>query len=360
MPEFQFKTESDIIEDIRADLEASGTPATDWSSGSANRTFWEVAARLAANQQYMLERLFNLFFADSTELTDSYLDRRVMERGIFRKMGTQASGPVTLSRSSPAPFDILVPAGTTFSTVDRTVTVQTLSDVTIQTGQTSAVVQVQAVDIGQDGNLAVNTPLIQSGVAVVGVETTTVASPGLSGGTDTETDDELRARFLEAVQHPENGGSVRDYIRWAKEVSGVEAANCIELARGPGTTDVVILSSNGMPSTDLIQEVQAHIAGKKPTCSDVLVRGPQSIAVDISLTYSTDSVSPLEQKITDTLQGYIASVGVGGVVRVAQIYKVVMEIPEVKDVTLTSPTQNTTLSQDQIAVLGNVSITKEA
>lgn len=360
MPEFQFKTESEIIEDIRKDLEDSGTPATDWSSGSANRTFWEVAARLAANQQYMLERLLNLFFADSEELTGSYLDRRAMERAVFRKIGTKSTGPVLLSRSTPAPFDIFVPAGSTFSTIDRTVTVQTIADVTIQTGQSNATVQVQAVEVGQSGNLAVNTPLIQFGVAIMGVETISVASPGLTGGTDTETDDEFRARFLEAVQHPENGGSVRDYIRWAKEVPGVEAANCIELARGPGTTDVVILSANGIPSSELIQAVQDHIEEKRPTCADVLVRGPQSVVVDITLSYTTDSVSPLEQEITDTIQKYIASVGVGGVVRVAQLYNVIMDIPEMKDMVLSSPTQNIVLSQDQIAEIGTISITREA
>jgi uncharacterized phage protein gp47/JayE len=360
MAVFQFKTESEIIEDIRKDLESSETPATDWSSGSANRTFWEVAAKLGANQQYMLARLYNLMFADSEELTGDSLDRRAMERAVFRKLGTKSSGFVLLSRSTPAPFDIFIPAGTTFSTVDRTVTMQTKADVIIQTGQTSATVQVEAVDIGQNGNLSTSTPLIQAGVAVVGIESASVSSPGLSGGTDTETDDELHARFLEAIQYPENGGSVRDYIRWAKEVTGVVGANCIELARGAGTTDVVILSTNGIPSSDLIEAVKIHIAEKRPACADVLIRGPQSVTVNITLTYSTNSVSPLEQKITDVIQKYIASVGVGGTVRVAQIYNVVMDIPEIKDMTLASPAQNLALSQDQIAVMGTVTITKEA
>ncbi|WCK55438.1 baseplate J/gp47 family protein [Aneurinibacillus sp. Ricciae_BoGa-3] len=358
MPDFQFKTEDEIIDDIRQDLEDADTPVTDWTSGSSNRTFWQVAAALAAQQQYMLQRLLNLFFADSDELIGSYLDRRVLERGITRKIGTQASGSLTLSRSTPAPFDILVPAGTVFSTVDRSVTVETLQDATMVTGQQSVTVTVKATDIGADGNLAINTLLIQSGVAIMGVESIVVASPGLSGGTDTETDDELRARFLETIQHPENGGSVSDYIRWAKEVSGVQAANCIELARGPGTTDVVILSANGLPSTDLITAVQNYVNTKKPTCADVLVRGPQAVVVDITLTYWTDSVSPLEQTITDAIQKYIATVGVGGTVRVSQIYNIVMDIPEIKDMTLTAPIQNIVLTQDQIAELGNITLTK--
>ncbi|WCK53830.1 baseplate J/gp47 family protein [Aneurinibacillus sp. Ricciae_BoGa-3] len=358
MPDFQFKTADDITADILQYLTDAGTPVTDWSSGSSNRTFWELVAKLGSDQQYMLERLLNLFFADSDELTDSYLDRRVMERGLTRKIGTQASGSLTLSRSTPAPFDILVPAGTVFSTVDRTVSVETSQDVTMVNGQQSVTVNVTASDIGAAGNLVTNTSLIQSGVAIMGVESIVVASPGLSGGANTETDDELRARYIEDIQHPENGGSISDYIRWAKQVSGVESANCIELARGPGTTDVVILSANGLPSSDLITSVQNYVNTKKPTCADVLVRGPQAVVVDITLTYWTDSVSPLEQTITDAIQKYITSVGVGGTVRVSQIYNIVMDIPEIKDMTLTAPTQNLVLTQDQIAELGHITLTK--
>jgi len=358
MAEFLFKTEEEIIDDIRQMLEDSGTPVTDWEVGSANRTFWEVVAKLAAGDQYMLERLLHVFFIDDDELTGTDLEKRAYERKITRKIGTISSGSVILSRSTPAPFDILVPQGTTFGTLQKDVIVETVDDVIMLTGESQVVVNVQSTEIGANGNLVAKTQLTQIGVAIIGVETIVVNNLGLSGGTDTETDDELRARLLDAIQHTENGGSVRDYIRWAKEVPGVVSASCIELARGPGTTDVIILGAGGEPSSDLIQAVKDHIEVLRPSCADVLVRGPETLIFDIELTYWTDSVSPLEDTIRAALQSYVATVGVGGVIRVSQIYNVIMDIKEIKDMTLILPIENIVLNQNQMGVLGDVNLTR--
>jgi len=358
MAEYQFPDENGWIDFIKTELENSNTPVTDWEDGSANRTFWEVVAKLAAEASYMQERLMNLFFADSEELVDTYLDRRASERGIFRKVGSISQGQITISRSTPAPFDITVTNGTTFSTTDGTVTVMTMNDVVLVKGQLSVTVSVNSIDIGSKGNLVANTSLIQTGVAVMGIESISVCSPGLTDGTDNETDDQLLARFLESIQHPDNGGSVRDYIRWAMEVPGVIAANCIELSRGPGTVDVIILSANGLPSSDLIAAVQDYIFTKRPTCADVEVSGPNTVPININLTYYSNSVSDLKPTITDAVQNYINSVGVGGVVRISQITKVVTEVDEVFDVTLTLPTSNITLDVNQIAVINSINITK--
>lgn len=358
MAEFLFKNEADILEDIRQQLADSETPVTDWEIGSANRTFWEVVAKIAANQQYMLERLLNLFFIDNDELTDGDLDKRGYERNLSRKIGSQSSGFLILSRSTPSPYGIFIPTGTTFRTFDQEVTIETIEDALISTGQTQVSVKVKASEIGSKGNLSANTELTQSGVAIIGVETIKVDSNGLSGGTDTETDEEFRARLLDIIRNPENGGSVRDYIRWAKEIPGVLSASCIETARGPGTTDVIIVSTEGVPSEDLLKTVQAHIELKRPTNADVLVRGPESYPISFSITYWTDSVSPFEDTIKKALQNYIANLGVGGTVRISQIYNVIMDISEIKDMTLISPTQNIVLSQNQIAEIKNIEIIK--
>jgi uncharacterized phage protein gp47/JayE len=358
MADFQFLDESGWIDFIKTELENSNTPVTDWTEGSANRTFWEVVAKLASESTYMQERLMNLFFADTEELVDSYLDRRASERGIFRKLGSVSQGSITISRSTPAPFDIPINQGTTFSTIDGIVTVETTNDIVLVQGQMSVNVSVKSIDIGSKGNLTTETNLIQNGVAVMGIEKIAVTSPGLTGGTDDETDEQLLARFLEAIQHPENGGSVRDYIRWAKEVPGVVNANCIELARGPGTLDVIILSANGLPTADLITAVQNYISIKRPVCADVRVTGPNTVPININLKYYSNSVSDLKQAITSSIQTYINNVGVGGVVRISQITKVVTEVNEVIDVALTSPNANISLDANQIAVIDLITITK--
>ena len=46
----------------------------------------------------------------------------------------------------------------------------------------------------------------------------------MTGGTDTETDEQLRARILQRIQNPPMGGSAADYVAWALAVPGVTRA----------------------------------------------------------------------------------------------------------------------------------------
>lgn len=356
MAELQFKNSKDILNEIREQLTDADTPVTDWTPGSVNRTFWEIVARISGEQYYMQERLYNLFFADSTELTGDKLDRRVLERGLMRKMGTRAAGQIALDRSTPAPFDISIPKETTFYTLDKTVCVKTDTDVVLVNGQSSVNVNVTAADIGAKGNLANGTALVQSGVAIVGIETIKVVSPGLLGGTDTESDDELRNRFLDAIRNPETGGSKKDYEKWASSVQGVISANCIPLARGAGTVDVIILGGNGLPGSELVKSVQNYIDEKKPVGADVLIKAPQALSIDISLTYYTDSTSDFKEPITKAIQSYITSVGVGGSFRVAQLINTILKVDEIKDISISKPVKNVTLQVDQIAALGTLAV----
>jgi uncharacterized phage protein gp47/JayE len=341
-------------------------PITDWNSGSANRTFWEIVARVGGEQYYMLQRLMNLFFCDSAELTGSYLDERVLERGLTRNIGVLSVGPVTLARSTPAPFDIAIPSGTMYSTPDKSIYVEILNDTVVQSGQSSVNVNANAGTIDSNGNLVATakgnliagTSLIQTGVAITGIETSTVASPGFLDGTDTESDSELLARFLDAIKNPTTGGSKSDYEKWACQVSGVVSASCIPLARGNGTVDVVIISSTGIPTSDLIQQVQTYINNLDPVDADILVKGPTSTAINITLTYYTDSSSDFTQSITNAIQSYISSIGVGGVFRIALLINSILSVAGIKDVTITAPTQNVVLQESQIAVLGTLSIQK--
>lgn len=366
MAELQFKTSTDILNDIQQQYTANNMPITDWNTGSANRTFWEIVARVAGEQYYMLQRLMNLFFCDSTELVGSYLDERVLERGLTRNIGVLSTGPVILARSTPSPFDIAIPAGTMYCTPDKSVYIKILNDTTLQTGQSSVNVNANAGTLDANGNLVATakgnlitgTSLIQTGVAITGIETATVASPGFLDGTDTESDSALLARYLDAIRNPLTGGSANDYEKWACEVSGVVSASCIPLARGNGTVDVIILSSSGIPTSDLIQQVQTYIDNLKPVDDDVLVKAPTSTAINIALTYYTDSTSDFTQLITNAIQNYIVSIGVGGVFRIALLINAILSVSGIKDVTITTPTQNIVLQQSQIAILGTLNIQK--
>ena len=69
----------------------------------------------------------------------------------------------------------------------------------------------------------------------------------IRGGTDEEDDDTYRERILEKLRSAEVSfvGCDADYVRWAKEVSGVGSAVVEAEWKGPGTVKVVVADPDG-------------------------------------------------------------------------------------------------------------------
>jgi uncharacterized phage protein gp47/JayE len=63
-----------------------------------------------------------------------------------------------------------------------------------------------------------------------------------------ESDSDLLARLLDYIRRPPAGGNQYDYVKWALEITNVEAAYCYPIAQGLGTVDVVILSDTSTGS----------------------------------------------------------------------------------------------------------------
>lgn len=99
---------------------------------------------------------------------------------------------------------------------------------------------IRAVSGGVDGNAPDGTTL-SLGIAISGVTGTGAAQGAIGGGADTERDNELRSRMLEAFANPEQGGSITDYARWAREVPGVTRAWIQPSIQGPGTIGIFFM-----------------------------------------------------------------------------------------------------------------------
>ena len=98
---------------------------------------------------------------------------------------------------------------------------ETMEDITTAAGA-PVVGNIRALDPGVVGNLPDGT-MLSMVPAVPGVSTT-VTIIHVTGGTETETDEQLRARILHRIQNPPMGGAQADYVTWALAVPGVERA----------------------------------------------------------------------------------------------------------------------------------------
>lgn len=129
------------------------------------------------------------------------LDKFVALFGFGRQLGRRATGIVTFSRGTPAPQDILIPAGTEIVKVQTLVSSVsiffTTATVIMAQGTSSVEAPIEASSIGPNGNVAAGT------ITGLGTGTPEVSEVvnfvGTTGGTDTESDAELRVRFKNTI-----------------------------------------------------------------------------------------------------------------------------------------------------------------
>ena len=173
-------------------------------------------------------------------------------------------------------------------TIGTGVLYRTASNAAIGDGPTT--VPVIAIDAGSAGNLDPGDSLFII-TPIVGVESTATVVE-MDGGTDQETDDELRVRVLERIRKPPMGGDADDYVQWALAYPGVTRAWCSPKEMGLGTVTVKFMmdalraSNQGFPELEDVERVQSWIDKLRPVT-----------AID------TFVVSPLREPISFTLVG---------------------------------------------------------
>ena len=133
--------------------------------------------------------------------------------------------PVTIAGAVQTEYNItdaeITVTGTNTFTYEVTGSPTTPATGTITAAYTSASVLVTSVDFGSVTNLDSGTPLtLQSPIAGVDDEFRTDFN-AIDGGTDQETDDAFKARYLDRIQNPVAHFSPNDIVAKAKEVPGV-------------------------------------------------------------------------------------------------------------------------------------------
>jgi uncharacterized phage protein gp47/JayE len=217
-----------------------------------------------------------------------------------RKLATLASGTVTLTG---VPFTV-VPIATQLSHSGNigyeTTQEATLSSVPIA-------VSARALDPGSASNLETGTVLavVSPVVGLDGAATVLV----MGGGTDTETDDELRARVLLRIREPPMGGDAKDYVQWALAVPGVTRAWCAPLEMGIGTVTIRFMmdelraSNGGFPLPEDIDAVRAYIDTVRPVAvKDFFVEAPIPQPINMRITWLDLDKAATRSAITASLR----------------------------------------------------------
>lgn len=228
---------------------------------------------------------------------------------------------------------------------------------------------------GTIGNTLFGTLLpIQNINGLVRAELTDVIVPG----EDEETDEALRQRYYETVNEPAFGGNVADYKRKINSIDGVGDTKVFPVWNGGGTVKCTIIASDwSAPSQTLIDQVQTEIdptvnsgkgLGLAPIGHEVTITGVNELTINVVTTLTLeDGVTPgqVQSLVEDAIRQYLLSLSQSWadedqlIVRVAQIDSAILSVSgviDVEDTTLNGNPENITLDEEEIPVLGSVTI----
>lgn len=251
--------------------------------------------------QYNLTRTLMLMFP--MWAWGEWLDLHGVSAKVTRKQASRASGHVTVTGIAGT----IIEEGTVFCTEGTTdvesVEFATTEEATIPE-QGTVDIPVASVLTGATYNVTRNTVTLQK-QPNENITSVTNENP-IRGGADEEDDDTYRERILEKLRSAEVSfvGCDADYVRWAKEVSGVGSAVVEPEWKGPGTVKVVVADPDGSAvGEETLKAVENYIVSPKdrlkrlaPIGASVTISTVQDMTmkyravIELESNYSVDNV----------------------------------------------------------------------
>lgn len=226
-----------------------------------------------------------LAMAFPTSAEKLWLELHCKQVGVSRKLKTKAAGTVYLLRDDTT-GNLPVPAGRIIKTkpdgAGNVYRYVTMEEVVVPDGIGEVAVKVRAENAGVGYNATVG-QISEIVTFIEGIDGVENRSGWLeSEGTDDETDEALFARYQ--LKWQEGAGYTKyAYKSWAMGVSGVqEVAILDQHPRGQGTVDIIVRGAAGVPTQQVLDEVDDVIEDHRHQNDDAEVRGvtPVLVAID--------------------------------------------------------------------------------
>jgi phage-related baseplate assembly protein len=261
----------------------------------------------------------------------------------------------------PGHGQVVIPEGTRASTQDGTVVFATIEDVTVPVGVDKVEVTGKADVAGALGNgfLAGNvTTIIDVQPFLDTVENMDVTS----GGSDEETDEQLRERIKIAPEAFSNAGS-RGAYRFHASSAHPTIIDVAVVSPTPGTVEIYPLSTAGIPTpTPILDAVFDACNDEKirPLTDTVNVLSPVNVPYNIEVNvtlYSTANQQLVEDAINEALEAYAEDKGkkLGRDIMRAQIAALCV-VDGVYNVSVAQPVSNIILNESSFGEIGTITV----
>lgn len=212
-------------------------------------------------------------------------------------------------------FNVEVPVGARFSTINGT---NSINFVVTKATDTAKQYQLTAETAGTIGNDYAGAILPITFIdGLTSAEITDILVPG----DDIETDDELRARLITALNEKPFGGNVASYRTEIMKIDGVGAVQVYPIWNGGGTVKCSILGADFNPaSSTLITNVQNAIdpppnqglgLGMAPIGAQVTITAPTEVTVNVSATLTLAAgydIGQVQEAVEAAIEAYLLGI----------------------------------------------------
>lgn len=220
----------------------------------------------------------------------------------------------------------------------------------------TGLISVRAVTADALSNTGVGVPITLFQPVAGSSSTAVVVSPGITGGTNEESLQALKARLIRRIQQPPQGGSAADYETWALEVPGVTRAWIKPLQLGAGTVVVYIAADDAatapIPDAGIVAAAQAYINTKRPVTADVTVLAPVALVVNISAKLRPNTSAAQIAARAELQDLFFRMAEPGGTIPLSKIREAISVASGVLDSSVTDPVADVVAGTGQIPILG--------
>lgn len=194
---------------------------------------------------------------------------------------------------------------------------------------TSAILDVASASTGSNTNFSDGSILNITNIISNANTTAFVNIDGLRGGEDLETDENYRARLLDANQSYLGVFSEDDIILRAKEISGVTQVKILNITPRVGFCTILFLRGNDLnpiPSSAQVAQMKSHLLStRQPTLPEenIIVTAPTPVYAQVQIS----SLVPNTQTMKDAIRSAIINLRnkyeIGESELLARVYNVI-------------------------------------
>ena len=298
-----------------------------------------------------LDNILSIMFLE--DATNEFLDKKVYDFGIYRKIGTSARGTIKVTGTNGT----FIPKGSEVLSQGELV-FYTLNDTWIENEE--AIIEVEASNVGVDFNIIANS-IDKFAKKIDGVSSVTNEEE-FNEGTDAETDEELRERFFEIIRRPATSGNIYHYEQWAKEIDGINQARVKPLWNGNGTVKVIVSNNNNIVEEDIVRKCQEHINKVRPVGADVTVITPTKLDITVSANiYIENGFDATQAKIDfeTNLREYLKSCTDSVIyTRIASCLGSVEGIKDYTDLMVNGGTSNIKYDDEKLPIVKSINLSE--